>query len=318
MANKIKIVYMGTPQAALPPLESLYNDEKFEILAVISQPDKKVGRKQKITGSPVKIWAQEHHLPVLTPPTLKNNVEFLNLLSNLNPDLLVVTAYGNILPKEILKVPKYGAVNVHFSLLPKYRGASPVEESIKNDDSETGVTIMQMDEKMDTGAIIHLERILIDEKDTTESLKDKLAKVAYIILPAVLKDYVKGILTPLPQNEAKATYTRKISKEMGLLDIHDLTAKQAYNRIRAYFPWPNCYLQLNTKKLKILSAMYDEKIALEPGQIAIVNKKQLAIGTKKGTLYPIKVQLEGKKEMEIQDFLAGNLNLLKNELSNPM
>jgi methionyl-tRNA formyltransferase len=310
---------MGSPEIAVPPLDALYNDSEFEIAAIISQPDKKKGRKQTLTSTAIKEYAIKKSIPVLTPTSIKNNKELEDLLIGLKPDLIVVTAYGKILPQSLLDIAKYGAINIHFSLLPIYRGASPVEEALINDDHETGITIIKMTEQLDAGDIIHIERVLIDKADTVKTLKEKLSQVAFLILPSVIKEYLKGNLTPIPQNEAKSTYTKKITKDMGLLDMHKVTAHEAYNLIRAYREWPTCYIQLPTKKLKIFDADYMDKnpINLESGQIAVVEKKKMAIGTRKGILYPKIVQLEGKKPMSIQDFLAGNLTLLKKELTNP-
>lgn len=307
---------MGTPQVAVPALKSLHEDPRFNIIAVVTQPDKKVGRKQLLYPSAVKDWALKHDITVLQPPSLKENHEFTSLLEGLHPDLFVVTAYGQILPEEILQIPKFGSINIHFSLLPKYRGASPVESAILNGDPETGITYQLIVKKLDAGPIVHLEKMIIDNRDTTTELKEKLAKITGIVTAPTLADYVNGILKPIPQEEDKVTYCHKITKEDGLIDPFTMSAAEICRKVRAYDPWPGCFLNLNSKRLKILEASCSVNLPpLESGVMGIFQKNHLAIGTPEGTFELIKVQLEGKKAMNIQDFLSGNLNVLKNELA---
>ncbi len=203
--EKIKIVYFGTPEFAMRPLEALIANENYEVLTVVTQEDKKVGRKQVLTPPPIKVLAQEHEIPVLQPPKLKGNREVEELLLKLQPDFIVVTAYGQILPPEILQIPKEYCVNIHGSLLPKYRGASPIEASIRKGEKETGITFMKMEEKMDAGPILHVQRAPIDPSDTGATLREKLSILAGTLLPAVLQDILDGTTTPIPQDEHKAT-----------------------------------------------------------------------------------------------------------------
>ncbi len=315
--KKLKIIFMGTPDFALPSLQTLIDDPEFEIVATVTQEDKKIGRKQEITPTPVKLLALKYNLPVFQPAKIKGNKDFLELMKNLNPDFMVVVAYGQILPSELLEIPKYGAVNVHASLLPKYRGASPIEAAILNGDAETGVTIMKMEEKLDAGGIYDIAKLPIDPKDTADTLTVKLSLLGGKILPYVLKDIADIAITPIPQNESKATFCHKIQKDDGLADLHKHTAKEIFNMVRAYTPWPSAFLMIDGKRLKLVEIDSDEKLRLKPGEIKELAKNSIAVGTRQGSIIPQKVQLEGKKVMTIQEFLAGNRSLLSKLLTNP-
>lgn len=308
---------MGTPDFALPALQSLIDDADVEVEAVITQEDKKVGRKQEITPPPVKVLALKHNIPVFQPAKIRGNKDFAALVKNLNPDMLVVVAFGKILPKVILDIPKFGAVNVHASLLPKYRGASPIEAALLNGDAETGVTIMKMEEKLDAGDVLDMARLRIEPADNAETLSVKLSLLGGKILPYVLKDLADGESHPIPQDEKKATFCHKIQKDDGKIDLQTLTAEEIVNRIRAYTPWPSVFLMVEGKRLKILEAKVDENLNLPPGTVKELSKNTVALGTKKGALIPEKLQLEGKKVMTIQEFLAGNRSLLNKLLTNP-
>jgi len=308
-SKKIKVVFMGTPHFALPSLQSLISDPDFNLQTVITQEDKKVGRKQLLTPPPVKLMAVHNSIPVLQPPTLRNNAEITGLIKGLKPDFIVVVAYGQILPPEILAIPRYGCINLHGSLLPKYRGASPVEESLLHGDSETGITFIQMDSKLDSGDILLVRRVPIKPEDNAIILREKLCLVGGQLLPFLLRDIIDGIIVPIPQNHSKATFCRKIRKENGLLKLDELTAVDIVNRIRAYTPWPNCFLIHKGKRLKILEAAADENSAsvkAKPGEAVFTGNNQIALVTKKGLLIPKTVQLEGKKALPVQDFLRGN------------
>lgn len=308
---------MGTPDFSLPALQLLIDDDDIEVEAVVTQEDKKVGRKQEIVPPPVKVLAQKYNIPVFQPAKIRGNKDFAALLKNLNPDVLVVVAYGKILPREILDIPKFGAVNVHASLLPKYRGASPIEAALINGDTETGVTIMKMEEKMDAGDVLDIARLRIEPDDNAETLTIKLSLLGGKILPYVLKDLADGEAHPIPQDEKKATFCHKIQKDDGKIDLQTLSARQIKNLIRAYTPWPSAYVMVEGKRLKILEAKIDENLNLEPGTVKELTKNTVAVGTKHGALIPEKIQLEGKKIMTIQEFLAGNRSLLNKLLTNP-
>lgn len=296
----MKIIYFGTPEFAVKPLENLYGDSEFEILAVVTQPDKPQGRKQILTASPVKDCAEKLGIPVIQP---KNKQELAEELKKLDKvDFFVVIAYGMILTKEVLEMPKYGPINVHASLLPKYRGASPIQESLLHGDENTGVTIMAMDETMDHGNVFLIKRMIIDENDSLESLTEKLSEMSASILPLALKDIKNGILTPIPQNHQKATFCHKIEKEDGKIDFSK-SALEIKNMLRAFTPWPGIFTEFNGKKIKIIEAtISNDKI--EPGKFKI-DGKIVKIGTADGALIPSKLQIEGKNVMDAAAFING-------------
>lgn len=313
-SKKIKVVFMGTPHFALPSLQSLISDPDFNLQTVITQEDKKVGRKQTVTPPPVKLMAVLNNIPVLQPPTLRNNAEITSLIKGLKPDFIVVVAYGQILPPEILAIPRYGCINLHGSLLPKYRGASPVEESLLNGDPETGVTFIQMDSKLDSGDILLVRRVPVKPEDNAIILREKLCLVGGQLLPFLLRDIIDGIIIPIPQNHSKATFCRKIRKEDGLIKLEEMTAVEIVNRIRAYTPWPGCFIIHKGKRLKILEAAAENNppsLKALPGESVPASIDRIAIVTKKGLLIPKTVQLEGKKALPVQDFLRGNPGFFK-------
>lgn len=300
----MKILFFGTPEFAAETLEVLAQTPNIEILAVVTQPDKEVGRKKTLTAPPVKIAAKKYNLQVIQP---HNKKELKDLLSKFKADFFLVIAFGMILPEEILKLPKYGAINVHASLLPKYRGASPIQEALLHGDKETGISIIKMDNKLDHGPVYLLKKIPIEENENLESLTKKLAMASREITPLALQDIQEGILRPIEQNHQKATCCQKIKKEDGKIDWKK-SAPEIKNLIQAYTPWPSAYTFVGGKKLKILSAETDLQNS-KPGKFEIENN-ELKIGTGKGRLIPKKVQIEGKNEMDIKSFLNGYKNLL--------
>lgn len=314
MQKKIKVIFMGTPDFAALPLLSLLKNTEFEVQTVITQEDKKSGREGKISYPPVKSVAQKFNIPVLQPKILLKNHELTELLTDLKPDFIVVFAYGKILPAEILNIPKYGCINIHASLLPKYRGASPIEEALLNNESQTGISFINMIPELDAGPVYHIQRINIEPDDTSLSLKSKLSALSAELLPFVLKDIITIGMEPIPQDEKKATYCKKITKSNGKIDLSRDSATDIKNKIRAYTGWPGCFIDFNGKKLKIIDMEIDLKSdkALQAGPYDLIEigKNKIGIGTRMGIIIPLKVQLEGKKEMDIQDFLAGNRKLL--------
>lgn len=312
MAAKLKTVFMGTPDFAVAPLLALAGDADIKVVAVITQEDKKTGRKQIITPPPVKTAALKLDIPVLQPSKYRNNNEIVDLLKSLKPDFFVVTAYGQILPEKILKIPRYGSINIHGSLLPKYRGASPIESAIIHGDKETGVTFMKMISKMDAGPIYNIFRIPISNDDTSLTLRKKLSLLAATQLPYVLKDIASGTIQPIEQEHSKATYCRKITKKDGYIDLKKHTATDIINMTRAYYPWPGCFLVFKDKKIKIIRAEKDSNSSdnIKPYEMIEIGKNKIGIGTKKGLLIPLELQMEGKNPVSIQDFLLGNKNLL--------
>jgi methionyl-tRNA formyltransferase len=309
--KKLKVIFMGTPEFACAPLYALISDPDIDVRAVVTAEDKPVGRDQKLTPPPVKVMAIKNDLTVLQPAKIADNADFISLVKKLRPDFIVVVAFGKILKKDLLEIPKYGCVNLHGSLLPKYRGASPVEEALLNGDEETGVSFIKMTEKLDAGDILLIQRLKIDPKDNALILREKLSILGARLLPFLLKDIVEGIITPIPQDEKKVSRCRKIKKEDGLIDLASMSAQEIVNRIRAYMPWPQCHILLNGKRFKILEATLEESAnAPAPGKI-IVTDDRLLMGTKNGILLPNKVQMEGKSPMDVQDFLRGNSNLFR-------
>ncbi len=307
----MKIIFFGTPDICLPTLESLAKNSDVDILAVFTQPDKPVGRKQTLTPPAVKILAQELKIKVYQP---KTSAELAEQLGNFDADFFLVFAYGMILKKNILNMPKYGAINIHTSLLPKYRGASPIQQALLNGDETTGLSFIKMDEKMDHGDIYLIKRVPIAPTDDLTRLTQKLAMVSGEITYFTLKDIEEGALNPLSQNHAQATYCKKINKEDGEINW-EKSAEEIKNMIRAYNPWPSTYMELLGKKCKIIEAEVEESKNLEPGKIQL-HGKTLAIGTKKGVLLPQKIQIEGKNVMNIGDFINGNQKALA-EASKP-
>ncbi|MFA6305250.1 MAG: methionyl-tRNA formyltransferase [Candidatus Gracilibacteria bacterium] len=295
----MKIVFFGTPEFAVPTLESLAKET--EVLCVVTQPDKKVGRKQELTPSPVKISAKKLGIKVIQP---KNKKELKEELKNIEADFFVVLAFGMILDKEILEIPKHGCINIHASLLPRYRGASPIQEALLNGDKDTGISIMKMDEKLDQGPVYLLQRIEIEDLDDMETLSKKLQTLSAKITPLVLTDIKEKTLYPLKQIESKATYCRKIEKKDGEINW-DLPAEKIYNMIRAYNPWPSAQTKFKDKKIKILEAKLEKKEGkTTPGKF-FTESGILKISAKNGNILPKKLQIEGKKEMSDKEFLNG-------------
>ncbi len=301
----MKIVFLGTPEFALASLNSLSNDPNIDIVTVVTQPDKPVGRKQVLTPPPVKVLAEKIGLKVIQP---KNNEELYDNLANIKADFFIVIAFGMILPKKILDIPTYGSINVHASLLPKYRGASPIQQSILKGDDQTGISIMKMDEKLDHGPVYIVKRMPISPKDTSETLSTKLSFLGGEILPSVLHDIVEENLKEIPQNHKQASHCKKIKKEDGKIDWNK-SATEIMNMMRAFTPWPGIYTNFKNKKLKIIQAEKEDG-NLEIGEFKL-NGKKLMIGTGDGVITPSEVQIEGKKACKISDFINGNKNDLK-------
>ncbi len=308
-APKIKVIFFGTPEFSVKPLLALMNDPGIEISAVVTQPDKPVGRKQEMLPSPVKIAVAGSGITILQPESVKNNNEFFELVKNLKPDFIVTAAYGKILPVELINIPKHYSINIHASLLPKYRGASPVEQALLNGDSETGITFIRMDEGMDTGDILLIQRLQIRPEDDNSMLRDRLSLLAAGLLPFLLKDIIEGEIRPIPQKNSLASYCKKIEKEDGEIKPAGSTAAQIANQIRALNPWPSTYLFYQGKRIKIISAESCASIkGLEAGHFETAGD-QLFLGCMDDTRLKItNLQLEGKNPSSIQDFLRGHSN----------
>lgn len=306
-----KIIYMGTPDFAVPSLVGLYKSG-YTISAVVTQPDKKVGRKQELQESAIKQQALIYNIPILQPERVKKNKEFIQTIVDLQPDLIIVAAYGNIIPQEILDIPTFGCLNIHGSILPAYRGASPIQMAIWHGDDETGVTIMRMDAGMDTGDIISISKIPIKNTDTSQKLHDKLSVLGAKELLEILPQYIQGQLKPYSQDSTFATYTKLITKEDGLIDW-SYTARDIYNQYRACTPWPGVYTFLDGKRLKLLQIKPVDPLldiaTLKEGTMIQQGKRLFVVCGNETLIELIELQREGKKKMDVKDFVVGtNVN----------
>ena len=299
----MRIVFMGTPQYSVPTLARLFASG-HTIEAVFSQPDKPVGRKQVITAPPVKTFALEHGIPVFQPNTLRNGEAF-EILNRINPDLIVVVAYGKILPSDILNIPKYGCINGHASLLPKLRGASPVQWAIVTGETETGVTVMQMDEGMDTGDILSSVRIVIEPEDTADSLFSKLSYLTADLIKKTVSDIERGNTHPEKQDNESATYAPIIKKEMAHIDFSK-SSDSVVNAVRGYYPWPVAFCFAGDKRIKVIAARSVDACPGAFGEV-LSNKEKFIVSCGESTAVEfITVQPEGGKVMSAADMLRGN------------
>jgi methionyl-tRNA formyltransferase len=306
----MKIIFLGTPIFGAIVLEKLLKN-KIKPVLVITKPDKPIGRKKIITPPPVKILAQKHKLSILQPDKIEN---LDKELKKINPDLIIVAAYGEIIPKETLQLPKYGCLNLHPSLLPKYRGASPVQFTVLNGDKETGVTLILMTEKIDQGPIVAQLKIKIEEqKIFCQDLERKLADLGADLLIKTIPDWIKNKIKPKAQNEKKATYTKIIRKEDGKINW-SRSALEIERQIRAFSPWPDSFCKVNNKIMKILKASVLKETKIGPkgptGKTYLATNEQIAVQCKKDYLIIEELQFEGKKRMTAKNFLKGNINFI--------
>lgn len=292
---------MGTPEFAIPSLENLIK-ENYEICAVFTKPDKPQGRKKIITPPPVKVFAQEHGLEVFQPEKLKIR-ETAELIENLNPDAIVVVAYGKILPKNIIDTPKYGCINVHGSLLPQYRGAAPIQWSIINGDKVTGISTMFMDEGLDTGDILLQSKVSINDDETSEDLKKRLSVIGADLLIKTLKELEAGTLKRIKQDDTKATLSPPLDKINGDIDWGK-TAQEIHNLVRGSNPWPIAHTLLRGKNFRIYKSKVSTYYSSCPGKI--ISTDPLIVGCGGNTsLQLLEVQIEGKKRMAAGEFSRG-------------
>lgn len=300
----MKIVFMGTPDFAVPTLEALVQGG-HEVLAVVTQPDKPKGRGKAVLMTPVKEKALEYQIPVYQPVRIKKDEEFFEILKQLNPEAIVVTAFGQILPERILTLPKYGCFNVHASLLPKYRGAAPIQWAVINGDKESGVTTMQMDVGMDTGDMLEKIVVTLDPKETGGSLFDRLSTAGGELILSTLQKAEAGTLTPVKQPEEEATYAGMLTKALGQIDWTK-DAAVIERLIRGLNPWPSAYTSYEGKTLKLWDAdVVTEKSEAVPGTVVRVEKDSIYVQTGSGLLKINELQLEGKKRMDSAAFLRG-------------
>ena len=303
----MKVVFMGSPAFALPALQALMLNQ-YDISAVYTQPDKKTGRGQQVTACPVKQFASGAGIRVVQPLSFKDSGE-VELLAGLKPDIIVVAAYGQILPEPVLNIAQHKCINIHPSLLPRYRGPSPVAAAILNGDVQTGVTIMLIERKVDSGPIIAQITVPIEDEDTTGSLTGRLAQKGAEILIATLPAWVSGTIQPLVQDESRASYTRMEKKEDGELDWK-WPALQLWRKVRAFSPWPGCYVKWMGTRIKIVEVVpLADTDKGSPGRVIALPRGEVtrvAVRTGEGLLGLVKVQPEGKREMTAGDFAAGH------------
>ena len=299
----MNIVFMGTPEFALPTLKKIH-DSSHSILSVVTQPDRPKGRGQKQFDSPIKKFALENNLPILQPATV-NTKEFIASLLENRPDYIIVVAFGQILSETLLKVPKQFCINLHSSLLPKYRGAAPINRAILNGETRSGVTTMIMDKGMDTGDILLVDETPIEQNDDAQCLHDKLSEQGGKLVLETLSRLQKNDLLPTPQNSDLASYAPKLKKEESLIDWK-INAENIFNKIRGLSPWPGTHTLYNGKRLAILKG----EIVLgessdRPGHVERVTDTGIEVGTGKNRLKITELKLEGKKAMPVKSFLSG-------------
>ena len=303
----LRIVFMGTPELAAVSLRRLIAAPEFELAAVVTQPDQPKGRGLKLTPSPVKEVALQANLPVLQPQRAREE-NFIQQLAALKPELIAVAAYGQILPKAILDLPRFGCLNVHTSLLPKYRGAAPIQTAILNGDAETGVTIMKMDVGLDTGDILTQERTPIDAADNSQTLHDRLANIGAELLARTIPEYVSGAIQPRPQPAEGATYAAKIKKQDGEIDWRQ-PARVIWNRIRALVPWPGAFTHLSAQPHPVLLKIWDAAPmdrSGEPGRILQADKSGIVVACGSDALMISLLQREGGRRLTAAEFLTGH------------
>jgi methionyl-tRNA formyltransferase len=304
--NGLKIIFMGTAELSCASLERLARAPQAHIVAVVTQPDKPQGRQLKLQAPQVKVLAQNFNLPVLQPPKARDE-HFISQLRELQPDLIVVVAYGHILPPAILELPRFGCINVHTSLLPKYRGAGPIQWAIANGETETGVTIMKMDAGMDTGPVLAQKRTQIAPQDDSSTLYNRLARLGAELLLETIPDYVSGKIQPKPQSE-DSSYAPKIKKEDGQIDWK-LPAQTILNRLRAFMLWPGAFTFLKSEAkpclLKIWKAEVVEKSG-KPGEILSANSSGITVACGSEALNIFELQREGGRRLRAEEFLAGH------------
>jgi len=309
LAMKARTVFMGTPQFAVTILESLLQGS-CQVLAVYTQPDKPAGRGRPVVFSLVKKLALERQIPVIQPETFKSS-EVVEKLTSFQPELIIVAAFGAILPPEVLSLPKFACLNVHPSLLPRHRGPSPVANTILCGDELAGVTIMLMEAGLDSGPILAQEKVGISFMNTTDSLSSKLADVGARLLLETLPKWLGGEIKPQAQDKSQATYSKLITSKDAEIDWH-LSAVELWRRVRAYNPWPSCYTWYQGKRLKIHKAIpFGDVAGGEMGKVVtLVEPPGVGVVTKQGILGLCQVQLEGKREMSVDDFIRGKRDFI--------
>lgn len=301
--DKIKVLFMGTPDFAVGCLEMLTEREDIDVVGVVTQPDRQSGRGYKLLPPPVKVVAIEKSIEVAQPQTVKDEA-FENYIKEKSPDLIIVIAYGKIIPKFVLEYPKYGCINVHGSILPKYRGAAPIQWAVLNGEKETGVTTMMMDEGLDTGDMLVVKKLPIGEFDTAGTMFDKLAEISKDALSETIDLIKAGKLVRTVQNHNEMTYAPMISKEMSYIDFNK-TANEVCCHIKGMNPMPGAKIMVDGRIVKILMAKVSDKATKKAGTVEEC-KNRLLISCTDNCIEVLKIQPEGKKQMQIEEFLKGN------------
>ena len=300
----MRVLFMGTPDIATGCLQKLI-DEKYDLIGVVTQPDKPQNRGKKLGMPPVKELALKYDIPVYQPIKARDE-EFVKTLKELNPDIIVVVAFGQILPKSILDIPKFGCINVHVSLLPKYRGAAPISWVIINGEEKTGVTTMYMDEGLDTGDMILTEEFDLDDEITAGELHDKMKDIGADVLIETLKQIEKGCAPRIPQNHEEFTYAPMMNKALGQIDWSK-SAREIHNLVRGVNPWPSAYTNYEGSTMKIWKTeVLNETSNKEPGTIVKVDKDGIRVSTKDNVVLVKEIQMPGKKRVPVSEFIKGN------------
>ena len=301
--NPLRAVFMGTPRFAVPALDALAANPAVDLAAVYTPPDRRQGRGRTMEPSPVKARARQLEVPVCQPTTLRNG-DAVAELARLGPEIIVVVAYGRLLPAEVLELPRFGCLNLHPSLLPRHRGPSPVPGAILSGDDATGITLMLLDEGMDTGPVIAQRSRELRPEDNAESLTEELFREGALLLNETLPGWVSGSMEARPQDEASATYTSKMERSDGMADWNQ-PAELLWRRQRAYKPWPGLYTEWDRKGIKLLEVSPLSGASVEPGLVVLTDDDRLAVGTGDGLLVVSRLQLAGKQTADATDFIHG-------------
>lgn len=303
MSETLNIIYMGTPDFAVPPLKALA-DAGYNVSLVVSQPDKAKGRGKKLQNTPVKEAALSEGLNISQPEKIKSNEEFLEKLRSISPDIIIVAAYGKILPKELLDIPRLGCVNIHASLLPRFRGAAPIQKAILEGDKKTGITLMYMGEGLDTGDMIAKSETDIGHK-TADELHDELSEMGAKLLIEYLPLIASGDISPERQNDELSCYAPMISKNDGLIDFSG-DAEFIERQVRAMDSWPAAFTYINGQQMKIKNAVVGDNVDEDPGTIVEADKNGIVIACGKGSIVVKSLQMPGKRTMTADEYLRGN------------
>ena len=307
------LVFMGSPQFAVPTLEALAREHT--LLAIFTQPDKPAGRGKVLTAVPVKEWAQVHAIPIYQPKSLRKDPAAIQPLRDLRPDVIIVAAYGLILPQAVLDIPPQGCLNVHASLLPKHRGAAPITSAILAGDEETGITLMRMDAGLDTGPMLAVAREKIRPDDTTASLSERLSLLGAQLMLDTLPKYLRGEIAPQPQSDEGVTYSPKIDKANAQIDWHR-SAVEIDRMVRAYTPWPGTFTLWNGQMLKVLRVQTTQRrSAGESGRVVRLEDGAIGVITGSGTLVLNEIQLAGRKALKAEDFVRGQPTLINSQFT---